>query len=86
MLDLLIAIALGGLLSMMGVALGAFLMHRATKPEQPLFGGVPQGEVFSLDDWGQGLETTEEQALPEEIQKRTNEFVDQLANRLGDKE
>lgn len=85
MLDLLIAIGLGGLLSMTGVVLGAFLMDRAVKrrePHQPLFGSVPQGEVFSIDDLPT-QETEEEMALPKVIQQRTDEFAKQFVERLG---
>ena len=88
MIDLLIAIALGGLLSMTGVALWAFLMDRAVKrrePNQPLFGSVPQGEVFSMDDLSLDdmPEPEEERVMPDTIRQRTDEFAEQFIQRLG---
>jgi hypothetical protein len=85
MIDLLIAIALGGLLAMTGVVLGAFLMDRAVKrreSNQPLFGSVPQGDVFSIDDLPAG-EPEEEMVMPETLLKQTEEFAEQFVQRLG---
>lgn len=82
-------IALMGMMAVFmlsGVALGAYLVfHTKREPHERLFGGVPKGDVFSIDDLV-GDEEEEEPAAtspPETIQKRAEEFVNQFADRLG---
>lgn len=85
MINILIALGLGGLLSLGGVALGAVIVFRTKRePHERLFGGVPKGEVFSVDDLGFDAEKEEEAwQPPESIQKRSEEFVNQFAEGLG---
>lgn len=91
MTQLIISVSLGGVLALLGALLGAFLMYKVMRqvkePHKTFFGNVPQGDMFSIDDWGEHLEhesIEEEKSLPEDIQERTDEFVDQFAERLGE--
>jgi len=82
MTDLLIAVGLGGLLSLLGAIAGAYIMFKAMKrqPHESFFGGVPKGEVFSIDDVEE--EPEEETVIPETVLKRVDTFAEQFAERL----
>lgn len=85
MTDILIALALGGLLSLTGVALGGLLVWKTKRePYERFFGGAPKGEVFSIDDLGEEEEEEQPTRVSEEIQRRTDAFVDQFAAGLGE--
>jgi hypothetical protein len=90
MTDLLISLGLGGVLSLSGVLLGAYIMYKAMRqqqePHRGFFGEVPKGDVFSIDDWNadEDENVNESRTLPEDIQQRTNKFVEQFAERLND--
>ena len=83
MIELLIATFIGGTLTLTGGALGVYVASKLIRPYDPVFRGHEEGAVFSADEWELEDGNTDTSAIPENIQKRTQEFVDQFAARLG---
>lgn len=81
------ALVLVGIVAMAilgGVLIGAYAVFRTKREGHESFvGAPPKGEVFSIDDWGEQFETEEEPEKPEAVMQRNNDFVDQLAGRMG---
>lgn len=78
---LLIAFSMGGILTLMSVALGGFLVFRTRRDShEPLFGiSSPKAEAFVLDPMDE-TETKEdnEDIVPGLLKKRTDAFLEQL--------
>lgn len=81
-----ILIAVVALAILAGVLSGAYSVYRTKRePHEPFLGKPPEGEVFSIDNWGEDL-TDDAQEMPEQpetIQSRNTEFVDQFAAQVG---
>ncbi len=73
--SMVVVLGLGALITLLAVALGAYLMFRGARsvPGEKLFGGVPKGQVFSITD------PLEAEPEPSEVEKqmleKTNSFL-----------
>lgn len=86
LLIVLLAVFLGGLLTLGGVALGGFLVFKTKRGEEPLFQGKQDGFAVNLDDEfseGSAMNLGDDEDKPPEAVESANEsFIKQFAGGL----
>ena len=77
--QVLILITAGVLLAIVCVMVGAWLMFKSSRavPGERFLGGVPKGEVFSIQD------ALDQEELPDDAEKTVLERTEQFLKKLG---
>lgn len=80
--QVLILMAILALAILAGVAIGAFAVFKTKRePHEAMFGKTPEGEVFSIDNFGEDeldLDAESDRARPENIERRHGDFMQQF--------